>query len=94
MIVGSVRLNEMLEAFYLLKKYEYPGYVSVDIFPYREDSIDAVAESILCMKDYVRVVDKLGVEGIDALIREGNVPKTLGVIRRAVFGKDECHELL
>ncbi|MDI9505294.1 MAG: sugar phosphate isomerase/epimerase family protein [Candidatus Excrementavichristensenella sp.] len=94
MIVGSVRLNEMLEAFYLLEKYEYPGYVSVDIFPYREDSIDAVAESILCMKDYVRVVDKLGVEGIDALIREGNVPKTLGVIRRAVFGKDECHELL
>lgn len=88
MIVGAVRLNEMLEAFYLMEKYDYQGYVSVDIFPYREDSIDAVAESILCMKDYARVIDKLGLEKIDELIREGNVPKTLGTIRGAVFGKD------
>lgn len=87
MIVGSVRLNEMLEAFYLLEKYRYGGYISVDIFPYREDSIDAVAESILCMKDYVCVVEKLGVEAIDALIREGNMPKTLRTIRQVVFGR-------
>ena len=85
MIVGSVRLNEMLEAFYLLEKYHYSGYVSVDIFPYREDSIDAVDESIRCMKSYVRTIERLGIECIDALVAQANVPKTLAALREAVF---------
>lgn len=86
MIVGSVRLNEMLEAFYLLEKYRYEGFVSVDIFPYREDSIDATAESIECMMDYVRIVNKLGIGEIDRLIAGGDVPATLKAIRKAAFG--------
>lgn len=87
MIVGSVRLNEMLETFYLLKKYDYQGYISVDIFPYREDAVDAVAESILCMKDYDRIIDRWGLENIDRLIAKGNVPETLKAMREAAFGK-------
>ncbi|NLV59454.1 MAG: TIM barrel protein [Clostridiales bacterium] len=88
MIVGSVHLNEALETFYLLEKYAYEGYISVDIFPYRENAIDAVEESIRCMKDYLRVVEKLGVDKIDALIAEGDVPATLRTIRQAVFGAE------
>lgn len=87
MIVGSVRLNEALETFYLLDKYGYEGYISVDIFPYRENAIDAVEESIHCMQDYIRVVERLGVPGIDALIAAGDVPATLRAVRQAVFGK-------
>ena len=88
MIVGSVRLMEALETFYLLKKYAYTGYISVDIFPYREDAIDAVEESIRCMMDYTRIVEKLGVPAIDALIARGDVPKTLAAIRKAAFGSE------
>jgi len=87
MIVGSVRLNEALETFYLLNKYGYEGYISVDIFPYRENAIDAVEESIRCMQDYIRVVEKLGVPRIDALIAAGDVPTTLRAVRQAVFGQ-------
>lgn len=87
MIVGSVRLNEALETFYLMEKYSYHGYVSVDIFPYREDAVDAVEESILCMRDYQRVVDKLGVAHIDRLIAAGDMPTTLRAVREAVFGR-------
>ncbi len=87
MIVGSVRLMEALETFYLLKKYGYEGYISVDIFPYREDAVDAVEESIRCMRDYSRIVDTLGIAAIDALIAGGDVPKTLAAVRRAAFGK-------
>ena len=86
MIVGSVRLMEPLETFYLLKKYDYQGYISVDIFPYRENAIDAVEESIRCMMDYDRKIEKLGLEKIDALISSEDMPATLGAIRKAVFG--------
>ena len=88
MIVGSVRLMEALETFYVLAKYDYTGYISTDIFPYREDAIDAVEESIRCMMDYTHIIGKLGVQTIDDLVAEGNVPKTLAVIRRAAFGSD------
>mgnify|MGYP000904645649 CR=1 FL=1 len=89
LIVGSVRLNEALETFYLLDKYGYHGHVSVDIFPYRENAVDAVVESVEAMRDYIRVVDKLGVAGIDSLIAAGDVPATLAAVRRAVFGGGE-----
>jgi len=88
MIVGSVRLNEMLETFYLLKKYDYRGPIAVDIFPYRENPFDAVCESIRAMMTYDAVVDRLGVKALDALIAEGDVPKTLAALRRAAFGVD------
>ncbi len=87
MIVGSVRLNEALETFYLLEKYGYAGYISVDIFPYREDAVAAVEESILCMRDYRRVVEKLGVARIDRLIAAEDMPATLRAVREAVFGR-------
>ena len=58
----------------------------MDIFPYREDPFDAVEESIRCMMDYDRVVERLGVERIDGLIAAGDVPATLRALRQAVFG--------
>ncbi len=86
MMVGSVRLNESLETFYLLEKYGYHGAISVDIFPYREDAMDAVEESIRSMMDYIRIVHKLGIEKIDRLIVGGDMPATLAAIRKAAFG--------
>jgi len=85
MIIGSVRLMEHLETFYLLKKYGYDGFISVDIFPYREDAFDAVCESIRAMRSYDRLIEKMGVETIDRLIENGNVPETLAQIRKSVF---------
>lgn len=85
MIVGAVRLNEMLEAFYLLGKYGYAGSMTVDIFPYREDPIDAACESIRAMRDYEAILDRLGMRAIDRLIEDANVPATLSALRRAAF---------
>ena len=87
MIVGSMHLNEQLETFYLLKKHDYQGYISVDIFPYREDAVGAVEESILCMMDYDRIIEKLGIRRIDELIAGGDILQTLREVRGAVFSK-------
>ena len=85
MIVGSVRLNEMLEALYLLRRYDYRGYLTVDIFPYREDPFDAVCESIRALRTYESIIERLGMETIDALVARANVPDTLAALRRAAF---------
>ena len=41
MIVGSLRFTEYIEMFYSLRKVGYDGFISVDIFPYREDQYEA-----------------------------------------------------
>jgi sugar phosphate isomerase/epimerase len=85
MIVGSVHLMEFLEAFYILKKYEYDGWIAVDIFPYREDPFEATAESISYMESYSRVIDMLGIDKIDSLIKNNNVTETMKAFRETIF---------
>ncbi len=85
MIVGSVHLIEFIEMFYVLKKRKYAGWISVDIFPYRENQFEAVRESILYMNKFDAAVDKIGIDRIDALIKSGSVTETLKVIRESVF---------
>ena len=85
MIVGSVHLMEFLEAFYILKKYEYDGWIAVDIFTYREDPFEATAESISYMESYSRVIDMLGIDKIDSLIKNNNVTETMKAFRETIF---------
>jgi sugar phosphate isomerase/epimerase len=85
MIVGSVRMVEYLEMFYVLAKRGYDSWISVDIFPYRENQFEAVRESILHMDTYAKLVEKIGVEKLDVLITAGSVTETMRVIRENVY---------
>jgi len=85
LIVGSVHLIEFLEMFYVLEKRNYTGWISVDIFPYRENQFEAVRESILYMEKFAALVKKIGVAKLDALILGNSVTETLKVIRENVF---------
>ncbi len=85
LVVGSVHLMELLEAVYILKKRAYDGWISIDIFPYREDAFAAVEESIQALEVYSRAIDRLGIGRIGELIAQGSVTGTLRAIREAVF---------
>ena len=41
MMLGSVHLVEHLELVYWLKRIDYQGWLTLDIFPYREDGVRA-----------------------------------------------------
>jgi xylose isomerase len=85
MIVGSVHLIEFLEMFWVLQKRGYGGWISVDIFPYRENQFEAVRESILYMERFGALVEKIGVARLDALVERGSVTEMLKVVREQVF---------
>ncbi len=85
MIVGSVRLPEFLEMFHILDKRGYGGWISVDIFPFREDQFEAVRESILYMDLYTRLVEKIGREALDSLTETGSATEMLKMLRTGVF---------
>jgi xylose isomerase len=85
MIVGSVHLIEFLEMFHVLKKRAYAGWISVDIFPYRENQFEAVRESILYMEKFSALVDRIGMDRLDALVEKRSVTETMKVVREQVF---------
>jgi sugar phosphate isomerase/epimerase len=85
MIVGSLRLTEYLEMFYSLRKVGYDGFVSVDIFPYREDQYEATRQSVLNMQKYDAAVDRIGFEKLSELVEQGDPCAMVKTVREALF---------
>jgi len=87
MMVGSVRYVEFIELCYSLRKVDYKGYVSVDIFPFREDAFRATEESVEMMKIFDADVDKIGADNIRKCIEGSDATAIYKLIREKVFTK-------
>ncbi len=85
MMLGSVRFIENIEMFYTLEKIGYNKYLSVDIFPFRDKGIAATRESILYMKKYNEIVNRIGFDELKKLIDAGDFTEVLRVVRNEVF---------
>jgi xylose isomerase len=85
LIAGSFRYTDFIEMFYSLRKVGYNGFMAIDIFPYREDSILSTVESVKNLKKMDAAVDLIGYDTIAELIEEGDANKTNAVVREAVF---------
>ena len=85
MIVGALRLTEYIEMFYSLRKCNYDGFISVDIFPYREDQYEATRQSVLNMKKYDEAVDLIGFDKLKDAVENGDPCDMTGLIREAIF---------
>lgn len=85
MIPGSVHTIETLELLYWLTKLRYDGWYSLDIFPYREDGLRAVIEGIEWFKGLFRVLNRIGMDNIEKVIREGDATKSSALIRKGLL---------
>ena len=80
LITGSVNLWDLLEVFYWLKKIDYKGWISMDIYPYREDVVKACEQSIENLKLAEKLVKRIGIESLDECIRIGDATKTVSTL--------------
>ena len=85
MMVGSVHLQEYLELIYWLKRTDYSGWYSLDIFPYREDGIGSAQESINWVKEMIKAVNSVDNKEIEKIINEGDAVKSLALLRKMIF---------
>ena len=84
MIVSSVHFTTYVELLFWLKKTGYEGWISMDQYPYREDAVDAISESILWVKKYEQIVATHYKE-IEALISENDAVKTSRFLRKLIL---------
>ncbi len=85
MMVGSVHLQEYLELLYWLKKVDYRGWYSLDIFPYREDGIKAANESIEWLKAMINAVGRLDEKAVEEVISRKDAVSALALMRKMIF---------
>ena len=84
MPIGSVHFLHFLEMFYWLKKLEYKGWYSLDMYPYRDDPDEAVKASIT----FIEKMDSLVEEKFSnfSFQRENKAPsKVLEVLFSKIF---------
>ncbi len=81
MIVGSVHSIVFVELLFWLKKTGYEGWLSMDQYPYRENAVDAISESILWVKRFEGIVDQYYNE-IENLVSLNDAIETSRFIRK------------
>lgn len=85
MIAGSIHSLEYIEMLYWLDKCGYDGWLSMDQYPYREDAVGAISESI----NWLKAFDKIMTANRDKIaetIAEGDTVKTSGFMRSILLG--------
>ena len=86
MTVGSVHTIELLELVYWLDRINYSGWYALDIFPYREDGVQAATESIRWIQAARGLLDKVGRDRIGQVIASGDALAASALVRQALFG--------
>ena len=85
MMVGSIHTIELLELLFWLEKIGFNGWYSLDIFPYRDNSVGVASESIQWVKDLRRVIAHVGMDKMEKVISEGDQAKASKMIREGIF---------
>ncbi len=85
MMFGSVHLVEALELVYWLKRLNYTGWLTLDIFPYREDGVRAATQCREWIKALFRAVDRVGMEAFAEVIRPGDACGAVELVRRSLI---------
>ena len=84
MMVGSVHLPAYLELAYWLKRVGYRGWLTLDIFPYREDGIPAAIECKRWMEAFFKAVDRVGLKAFDEVLRSADATQASALVRKAL----------
>jgi xylose isomerase len=84
MMVGAVHLVEYLELVYWLRRTGYQGWLTLDIFPYREDGVRAATECRKWMEAFWQAIDRVGLQTVAEVIRESDGCRSSELVRRAL----------
>jgi xylose isomerase len=85
MIVGSLHFVEFLELLFWLRESGYRGWYSMDQYPYREDAVSAVGESIAFLRAIERRLTPARRRDLRRLVTAGEPPVTAAWLRELIL---------
>jgi xylose isomerase len=87
MIFASVNIPETLETVYWLRKLNYSGWLTLDIFPYREDKVPAARNCFEWLSVLTEAVEREGVDKIADIVRSADATESVRLVRRMLTGR-------
>ena len=86
MIPASVHVPETLELMYWLLRTGYKGWLTLDIFPYREENIPAAEESFAWVRSLIESIKRRGLDSITEIVRRGEGTDSVHLVRELLRG--------
>lgn len=86
-VVGSVNTIEFIEVVYWLHKYNWEGWCALDQYPFKNDAYDAMTESILWVRGFEKIIERIGIHALDLAIQNDEPKVALKLLREAMFDK-------
>jgi xylose isomerase len=87
LIPGTVHVPEFLELAYWLVRSGYKGWLTLDIFPYREEKIPAAVESFEWIRHVLSLVQERGIDAITEVVRRGEGTDSVRMVREMLGGR-------
>jgi len=85
LIVGSVNFLGTLEMVFWLQEVGYDGWFGLDLFPAREDPVEALQQSIDNIRLMVTLLSRVDRKELNAGLKEGNIAKTQKILRKMLI---------
>lgn len=85
MMPGTVNFWDLLEVMFYLRRLGWDGWFSYDVIVRDGDMVEAMQTSIEAVKIADRLVDKIGLANLEAMIREGDPPRAYSKLFRALL---------
>jgi xylose isomerase len=92
LIVGSVDIWSNIEFLWYLKQTDYKGYLTLDMFPYREDPLKACSLSTRMIRTFEDILDTLDDNEINALQNANDAVGILEMLRKKVLSGNKGRE--
>ena len=87
MIPGSVHTLEWIEFFYWLDRTGYEGWLSLDVFPYRErDKVAVGRESLAWLEALRGAAGRLDQQAVERVLESGDAMAATRLVREALLG--------
>lgn len=84
-MIGSANPLEFFEVVYWLRKGSWDGWCDLDLYPFKDDAAAAVNESVANVRAFEALVDHIGMNTLDELIRKDEPARAVRTIREALF---------
>jgi xylose isomerase len=85
LMAGSVNVWSNLEFFWYLKKTSYDGYVTLDMFPFREDPFEACSLAVRMIKTFEEIVERFDDKTIRDLQTRSDAAGVMEYLRKKVL---------
>lgn len=87
LMAGSVNIWSNIEFFWHLKQSSYDGYVTLDMFPFREEPYEACSLALRMIQDFERIADALDIQTIRQFQQANDAAGVMEYLRKKVLAK-------